>query len=302
MSAARNHCVEALAIIIVSYRSMGSIGPCLRSLELGGLLPGLPGDLSKPEVIVVDSGSDDGTPEYVASAFPGVVLVRSPENVGFARGVNLGLQVRSREDALLLNPDTLCPSSTILGMHSYLLEHPGVAAVGPALHGVSGDAQVSTQHFPSVRSELSRQWERIARAMRALQLDREPPTSSEAVDWVSGACLLIRGRALACVGTLDERFFLYFEETDWCRRASQAGWQVHFLPALHCEHVGGVSARAGDARVRAGQVARHFRRSRHQYFRKHHGFAAAYCVGVLHAARSFYVASCGALQRRGVSS
>ena len=110
---------------------------------------------------------------------------------------------------------------------------------------------------------------------------------------------MIRAEALDTVGTLDERFFLYFEETDWCRRAWELGWEIHCAPHLHCMHVGGASARAGKNKVRSGRVATHFRASRRRYFRKHHGLAVSIAVEALHAVRSAYLSIKGTFGRRG---
>ncbi len=271
-----------LSIVTVSYKSADAVLELLRSLREGGL-DGIPSH----EIVVVDSHSEDDTVERVRAAHPEVEVIACETNVGFAKGCNLGSRACRGDYLLLLNPDALAPPGSLARMVAWLDEHPGAAAAGPQLIGLDGQLQISTQRFPSLRSELSRQWEGVARLLGCFLRDAEAPTRPGPVDWVSGASLMIRRSVWEQVGPLDQRFFLYFEETDWCLRAHRAGHEIHFLPDVQVVHVGGVSARASGQVVRAGQAARFFRDSRWRYFHKQHGLVTAALVALTHRTREW---------------
>lgn len=277
-------------VVVVTYRSSAAVRACLASLRDAGVFAD-----PSARVAVVDSGSGDETPEIVAREFPEALLDRSTENVGFAKGVNRGLRLTGSGDALLLNPDATLDASALARLRAALASDPRWAAVGPAVVDASGATDVAVRPFPSLRTEFRRRFRPLAERLgiRAPEVDAGPegPPAVPAVvarPWISGACLLLRAEALAEVGPLDERFFLYFEETDWCLRARRAGYSVGLVPDARVFHAGGLSAAESGEKVRRGVVARHFRDSRRRYFAKHFGRPTAVAVEALCLMRAAY--------------
>lgn len=267
-----------LSVVIVTYRSRDVIDACLIALDRA--LADAP--RLRAEVLLLDACSDDGVVEHVRSAFPRVDAAPLPRNGGFAYGVNRGIERSRGRHVLLLNPDTLLGHDVLHELVAHLDRHPLAAAVAPALVDSSGEPAISTQRFPSLRQEMIRQWEPL---VGPLGWKEETANTTGAVDWVSGACLLLRRDAIEQVGTLDEGYFLYWEETDWCRRARNQGWQIHHLPKVEVVHIGGASASASGETVAQGRVARAYVDSRRRYFRKHHGAHVEVAVEGVHLVR-----------------
>ena len=221
----------------------------------------------------------------VAAEFPGVTLLPQADNVGFPRGNNIAL-ARARGDALLLlNPDTVIRGDALPVLVAYLAAHPDVGAVGPQLLNPDGSVQSSRRRFPTLATGfLESTWLEglapgVLRRYYALDL---PDDATADVDWLTGACILVPRAVYERVGGLDEGYYMYSEELDWCRRIRAAGWRVVYLPAARvAHHVGKSSEQA--------VTARHinFQRAKLRYFRKYHGRAAA---GLL---RLFLLASYG---------
>ncbi|HOX25298.1 MAG TPA: glycosyltransferase family 2 protein [Candidatus Krumholzibacteria bacterium] len=229
-----------LSIVIVSWNTRDLLRDCLASL------PAATAGLAL-EVIVVDNASGDGSAAMVRAEFPSVALIEAGGNLGFARANNLALPVTRGRAILLLNPDTVCPPGSLAALVAAADRRPGAAGFGPLLVDRDGDPTVSCGQFPSSRLHLLRplaglplgrrwqRWLRFADTPRRGEPDRE-------VDYVAGACLLIPRPALARVGPLDERFFLYFEETDWCFRAWRAGLPVVLCNGIEVIHLEGRAA------------------------------------------------------------
>ncbi len=272
-----------LTIITVTFKSKGVINRCLDSLAADGYLPD--GPSSKVEVIVVDSCSDDGTAEEIAAAYPTVTVVPLDENVGFARGCNVGIRRSQSPHVMLLNPDCVVHPGTIAGLLAELDAHPKAAVVGPKLTCESGNPQVSTQNFPTVKQEFARHLAPIAGAIGIKDMGTDQPVQSSAVDWISGACMLMRRDALEDIGLLDESFFLYYEETDWCKRAGEAGWEVRHLPTVSIVHIGGSSVAVSGQETLSGLSLGFYTDSRRIYFRKHYGVHASLAIEAIHASR-----------------
>ncbi len=179
---------------------------------------------------------------------------------------------------LLLNPDAELLPGALEALVAYLEARPAAGAVGPLLLNPDGSVQSSRRRFPSPATGLLEStpaawhWPGNPWARR-YRLADVPPTAAGAVDWVTGAAILLRSAALAAVGGFDEGYFMYSEELDLARRLAAAGWQVHFTPSARVLHHEGQSS---------GQVAperhRHFHRSRVRYFRRHHGWLAGQAV------------------------
>jgi N-acetylglucosaminyl-diphospho-decaprenol L-rhamnosyltransferase len=250
-----------LSIIIVNWNVRDLLRRCLESIAASGELWSL-------EVIVVDNASGDGSVEMVRREFPWVHLIASSVNLGFTGGNNLGLADSRGRYLLLLNPDAELVGDSLSQMLAYMEAHPDVGALGPKLLYPDGRVQSSRRRFPTLQtmfleSTILQQWRpRNETLQRYYVLDR-PDDVTQEVDWLVGACLLIRRRALEEVGPLDERFFMYFEELDWCRRCREHGWQVVYLPTAEViHHEGGSSGQVVAARHL------HFQSSKLYYTRK----------------------------------
>lgn len=252
-----------LSIIIVSWNVRELLRACLSSID--SQRHGL-----NLEVIVVDGASADGSPAMVRETFPWVNLIACQENVGFPRGNNIGLAEANGRYLLLLNPDTEIKGDALRIMVDFLAQHPDVGVVGPQLLNSDGSIQSSRRRFPNLATALveSTWLEPVAprRILRHYYVQDLPDNEAANVDWVTGACLLTRHEIFAAVGGLDEAYFMYSEELDWCRRIKDAGWRIVYLPTAQVvHHVGKSSEQA--------VTARHinFQRAKLRYFRKYHG-------------------------------
>jgi len=220
--------------IIVSYNTRGLLKRCLESL-----LPEIaPGDV---DVVVVDNGSRDGSAELLRHDFPWVRLVESSVNLGFGGANNTVLRQLDTPYALLLNSDTEVLPGAIRALLGCMERHPRAGAVGCRLLNPDGSLQRSCWRFPTPAGQLA-EAVGISRLLRrqADYADWDFATERP-VDFAIGACLLLRAAALCQVDLFDERFFLYAEETDLCRRLSYHGWQTWYTPDGSVIHRGGAS-------------------------------------------------------------
>jgi GT2 family glycosyltransferase len=256
-----------LSIIIVSWNIKGLLQACLEAVFAA--CRSAP-DLTT-EIIVVDSGSTDGSPEMVRQAFPQVRLIASEQNLGYAAGNNAGAEVAQGRYLFLLNPDTVVKPDALARLAAYMNEHTSVGAVGPQLLWPDGAIQSSRRRFPTLgslfwESTLLGQWFPHNRHIAHYHLLDRSPDDPQPVDWAVGAALFIRREAWLEVGPMDEEFFMYFEETDWCRRCAGAGWEIHYLPAARIIHYEGQSS----GQVMADRTLR-FQRSKLRYTRIYFG-------------------------------
>ncbi len=251
-----------LTVIIVSWNVRDLLRRCLRSLNL---------PRGTFEVIVVDNASSDGSPEMVCTEFPHARLIRNDANRGFTAANNQGLGLGQGRTLLLLNPDTEVVGDALRTMVDYMDARPDVGALGPQLRYPDGSLQSSRRRFPTlgtalVESTVVQEWWKDNRILRRYYMCDTPDDAIQAVDWVVGACLLVRREACEQAGRLDEGFFMYSEEMDWCRRIKDAGWEVVYLPTATVVHHEGKSSE----QVVAERHIR-FQTSKVRYFRKHHG-------------------------------
>lgn len=252
-----------LSIVIVSWNVRELLRDCLRSIEQ------TQGDLTV-EVIVVDSASADGSPAMVAAEFPQVTLIASDENVGFPWGNNMGIAKAHGRYILLFNPDTILHENALVHMVDYLEKHLDVGVVGAQLLNEDGSVQSSRRRFPTLITAFfestwlqSRAPQRILNRYYALDIADDQTAD---VDWVMGACLMTRQEIARTVGGMDEGYFMYSEELDWCRRIKMAGWRVVYLPAAQVTHYQGKSSEQVVA-----QRHIYFNQAKLRYFRKYHG-------------------------------
>jgi len=223
------------------------------------------------EVIVVDNGSMDGSVETLYRQFPWVQVIANEQNVGFIRGSNQGIRASRGRYVLLLNPDTEVVGDALSLMVDYMQGHVGVGATGPQLRYPDGSIQSSRRRFPTLataflESTILQQWFPNNRVLDQYYINDQPADDVQEVDWVTGACILLRREAIEQVGLLDESVFMYSEELDWCRRAKSVGWRVVYLPTAQVIHHEGKSS---EQAVASRHI--HFQGAKIHYFRKHHG-------------------------------
>ncbi len=223
-----------VTVIIVSYNTRDLLGRCLDSL-------GPETDAGDVRVVVVDNASRDGSPSMVRERFPRVDLIESATNLGFAAANNLVLRALATPYALLLNSDTEVTPGTVQALRDCMERRPSAGAVACRLIDQDGSLQRSCWRFPTPL----RAW---GEALGITQLIGRPSNYEEwgyaterRVDFAVGACLLLRQEALDRVGLFDDRFFMYSEETDLCRRLALAGWDTWYTPRSSVRHHGGAS-------------------------------------------------------------
>jgi hypothetical protein len=266
-----------LSIIIVNWNVRDYLAACLDSIQRSA--QGL-----ACEVIVVDSASSDGSVALLQQRYPWVRVIAETENVGFTRGNNIGLKAAQGELVLLLNPDTEVIDDALFRMVRYMEATPDVGIVGPRTFNADGSTQSSRRRFPTlVTAFFESTWLQPYAPRRVLDhfFARDIADDANAdVDWVQGSALMTRRRIYEQVGGLDERYVMFSEELDWCRRIRDAGWRAVYLSAAQIVHHGGKSTEQVVANKHI-----YFQQSKLRYFNKFHGVLAA---GVL---RAFLVVS-----------
>jgi GT2 family glycosyltransferase len=253
--------VTTLSIIIVSYNAKKHLEDCLESLTSAP--PSMPHD-----IVVVDNASSDGSVAAVRSRWPNISLIPQSANIGFAAGNNVGIRASNGELILLLNNDTIVPPGAIDTLVGRLLAVSDAAVAGPRLVDEHGRVELSFGRMISPLNELMQKLTLALYRRRVATVESriERRTRSEHdVDWVSGACLLVRRGDAEKVGLLDERFFLYTEDVDFCARIRALGRRVIFTPAAEVIHLGGRSRATAPAIMNIA-----YRRSQIAFYEKHH--------------------------------
>ncbi len=248
-----------LSVIIVSWNTKEFLLSCTGSVLEGD-------EKISREVIVVDNGSQDGSGVEVKKLFPWVRLVENEGNLGFAKAVNQGIERASGRYILLLNPDTRIKRGALGQFVSFMDLHLDTGVAGAQLLNSDGSKQNSIANFPSLATELFNK-----SLLRWLFPERFPGKErnySEPVEVnsVIGACMMVRRKALDQVGLLDENYFVFLEETDWCYRMKKAGWKVYHVPEAEVLHFQGKSAGTDKKRARV-----EYFRSRYHFFKKNRG-------------------------------
>ncbi len=258
-----------ISILIVSWNVRDLLLRCLDSVtaaETDGLTV---------ETIVVDNASSDGAVAAVRAAFPAVRVIANTENRGFTGGNNQALAAAQGDYLFLLNPDTEVHPGAIIELWHYLQEHSEVGIVGPRLRYADGSLQPSRRRFPTLttlftESTIIQQYLPWLPWFGRFYIADRSPDETQTVDWIVGAAMFARRAVYEQIGGLDENFFMYSEELDWCRRAARAGWQVAYDPAAEVMHYEG---RSSEQVVAARHI--HFFSSRVRYTRIYHGPLAA---------------------------
>ncbi len=230
-----------LSIIIVNWNTRIIVCDCLRSIyEQCGEI-----DL---EVIVIDNASTDGSVEMVKKDFPQVTLIENSQNRGFAAANNQGIAISKGRYVLLLNSDTVVLDNAIAKTVAFADSHPKAAIVGCRVLNPDRTLQPTCFMFPSILNMLLSSTYLYKLFPKSKFFGREQMTwwnrnDIKEVDVVTGCCMLVRQDAIKKVGSMDEQFFMYGEETDWCYRFRRAGWKVMFTPVCEIIHLGGQSSR-----------------------------------------------------------
>jgi GT2 family glycosyltransferase len=243
-------------------------------LELRRALQSISAELAGTawEAVVVDNGSSDGSTAIVEKFAPQVRLVRNIDNVGFARGMNQGLAATTAPRVLIMNPDCHLMSGALAAMGAELDRSPGCALAGPRILDPDGSLQGSARGDPDMLTGLFGRSTLLRRMFPALAVARRNVVGEVSqlvgagvtVDWLSGACMLARRDALESVGGFDERYFLYWEDADLCRRLRARGYHIRYVPGATAVHTVGHSSRSLRARA-----IRAFHDSAYLYYETH---------------------------------
>jgi N-acetylglucosaminyl-diphospho-decaprenol L-rhamnosyltransferase len=252
-----------LSVVIVNWNVRDLLRRCVESVRSAQRSIGV-------EIIVVDNASTDGSVEMLRSGFPETVLITNPVNRGFPAANNQGIAAAQGRYVLLLNPDTEVLAGSLETLVEHMDTHHDVGLVGPQLLYADGQVQSSRRRYPTLATLFfeSTWLESLAprSLLRRFYVLDQPDAAVSDVDWVTGAAMLARREVIQQVGGMDERFFMYSEELDWCRRIKAAGWRVVYHPGAQViHHVGKSSEQAVPAR----HV--NFQRSKIRYTRKYHG-------------------------------
>ena len=256
--------------VILNWRTAGMTSRAVRDT-----LASLPG--ADDRVWLIDNASGDGSEAHLRAAFaeePRVTVLQSGRNGGFGFGNNVGLRAALASDPapdflFLVNSDAFPDRAAAGRLASFLRAHPRAAAAGSGITGEDGAPHCSSFRFPTILGEFEggARSGPVTRLLRARQVPILSPAPGQRVDWLAGAALMLRREALEQAGLFDEAFFLYFEETDLCRRFADHGWDMRYDPGAQVVHVGSVST----GMTRWTRVPDYWFDSRWRYFEKHGG-------------------------------
>ena len=251
-------------IVIVNYNSSVFLHDCLASIRCSN-------NGSKLNIVVSDNGSDEPI-DYMRKTYNEITVVRNRKNLGYSKAINAILSTTISPYIVLLNPDTIVlPNHFWESIAAFMDAHPDVGILGPGVVNPDGSMQGSARSFPRFHSLFFGRRSLMTKIFPNCRFTRANILTNNAgesnpleVDWVSGACMVIRRNALEKVGMMDDRFFMYWEDTDWCKRMWDSGWKVMYWPAARImHHVGGSS----DSIVIRPVLE--FHKSAILYFKKH---------------------------------
>lgn len=273
----------SLLISIVNYRTADLVINCLRSLQ-AEVNP-----YPNVQVIVVDNNSGDGSAEKIATAIrqegwqDWASVIASPVNGGFSYGNNLAIRTTLELDVppdyyMLLNPDTEVRSGAIQALVQFMTDHPNAGIAGSCIEKENGDLKPLAFRFPSVFSELDSglRLGLVSKLLNRWKVALEMPLDHpRPVDWLPGACMIIRRDVFQSIGLMDEHYFLYYEETDFCLQAKRAGWTCWFVPESRVMHLAGQSTGVTGDQEKRKRLPQYVFDSRHRFFVKNYGVAYA---------------------------
>lgn len=267
-----------LAVVIVNFRTGNLVVDCLASLMVPGTVP------QGTRIVVVDASSGDRSIDQITAAIDGcgwsdrVSLLPLDINAGFAYGNNRGIEYARRRFGkpsyiLLLNPDTIVRPGAILPLVTFMDEHPNAGISGSRLEDPDGTPQACAFRFPSIAAEFESEirFGLVTRLLRRWRIAPDMPDIPSPIHWVSGACMILRRELLEQIGGLDEEYFLYYEEVDFCLRAAQAKWECWHVPESRVVHLVGQATGVTLRHIRPPRRPSYWFESRRRYFLKHHG-------------------------------
>jgi GT2 family glycosyltransferase len=286
LSPETNVSLESVTVVIVNYKVADCVIDCLRSLQAEVL------SSKSTQVVVVDNDSQDGSVALISRAIQDnhwqdwATVVASDTNGGYAYGNNYAIRLtaqlnRATEFYWLLNPDSTAKPGSLRYLVDFMSTHPQVGICGSSIELEDGTLWPICFRFPNVLSEFERgiRFGPVTKLLSRWKVTREMRGGQELVDWLPGASTLIRKQTLEDVGLLDEKYFLYYEETDFCLNARRLGWECWYVPESRIMHIGGMSTGvSGSDRVQEGRherVPQYIFDSRYRYFSKNHGYLYA---------------------------
>ena len=255
----------AITMIFVSYNSAETIGDALDSAREGY-------DAGLTECIVVDNVSQDTISELITNKYPWVEFIQSETNVGYGRGCNLGLERAKTQYVLFMNPDAVLPVDDLKILLDFMNDHPKAGLAAPAIIESKGSYQ-GAGPLPTPMGLIYK-----ALGIRRKQWQHDPilPDAHACqADWVCGAVMMARRKVIKELQGFDPRFFLYYEETDLCKRVLQSGYEIWTVGQAVARHISGASAQGESKQLFGGCIAQHFFPSRFYYLIKHHGYIPA---------------------------
>ncbi len=267
-----------LSVVIVNWNAKKYIDQCLRSILDSDCVEDM-------QIVVVDNGSTDGSVELISNKYKQITLICTNENLGFARGNNVGIRQCHGDYLLLINSDVEVRPDTISTIIDYMEKHDEVGMVGPRIVGVDGRVQRSWMGFPSLWNMFCRAvlldtvfpQVKLFNGFMRTYLQHDAITE---VDIINGCFWAVRRKALDQVGFLDDGFFMYAEDMDWCKRFHAAGWKVVYFPRAEALHYGGASSANAPVRFYV-----EMQKANHKYWCKHYGIisrAVFTCIVILH--------------------
>ncbi len=273
-----------VSVVIVSWNAKDYLAQCLTSLAAGVCNYPM-------EIIVVDNASNDGSPDMVAKQFPNVRLIRNSANLGFAKANNFGLREARGKYIALVNSDVKVLANCLTKLVDFCDAHPDAGMVGPRVQNGDGSLQRSCRGFPSVGNMFCRAFALDvmfpkARIFGGYLMPHWAHDKVKTVDILSGCFWVARAQALKKVGLLDESFFMYGEDMDWCKRFWKGGWKLYFVPDAEAIHYGGASSANSPVRFFIEK-----QRADLQYWKKHHSWPAQ---------QAYFWISCGHHSLRAV--
>ncbi len=224
-----------LSLIIVNFNQRGLTRECVKNFKAHQTKAEL-------ELLVVDNSNDPVLHETLKTRYPDVVYIPSKRNIGFGAANNLGIAAARGRYIAIVNYDIIPMPGSLDALIEHMDAHSDVGIAGPRLHNPDGGTQQSCYHFPSLMTPVYRRlfFGKLSFGKRHLEhylMSAEDMSAPKDVDWLQGSFLIVRRSAIEDVGVFDERFFMYLEDTDWCRRFWCHGWKVRYIPSIHMLHL-----------------------------------------------------------------
>ena len=278
-----------LTISVVTHNTRDLLKTCLGSIYQKA-------ERIRFEVLVVDNGSTDGTMEMIQKEFPQVKLIENQKNLGFARANNQAIKRGKGRYFLLFNPDSIFKNGSLNETIKFMDRHPEVGILGCKILNSDGTIQESNASFPNLFTEFLRVFQ-LKKIIASVKLRKKigqklgrllgstireyfrvywDSERVRGVDWVTGACLIVKRKAIEDVGLLDENFFMYYEDADWCYRMHHKGWRVYYYPFFEIVHCAGKTGTGFSQRVFFER-----QKSMYYYFQKHAGKKVLFLLGLL---------------------